>query len=133
MICDICHEPKQNGEVNNEQFHCVNCLTDAHVLKLTKKFEAKTSSKVVELLKQYLPGDVAAKYYVNPEYPVSRIVKTVWLFRYLKSQGKVKNDRAFFTSFIRDAQKFPIPEDFWDWYKVEVSKPQKHEILYTLF
>lgn len=133
MICQICHESKDNGEVHNGQFHCVNCLTNGYVKKLAKKFEAATSSKVVELLKQYLPGDVAASYYVNPEYPVSRIVKTVWLFRYLKSQGKVKNDRAFFRVFIRDAQKFPIPEDFWDWYYNEIADTQDNDILYTNF
>ena len=91
MQCTSCNKDKQNGEVSDGKFICNPCLIGKMVKSLVKK---PLESSIITALKRHgLRGDVAYGYYNNPEYPLSRLIKNIWLFRYIKSNGyKVAND-----------------------------------------
>ena len=103
--------------------------------KVSHDKEIKDSMIITVLKRHGLRGDVALGYYNNPEYPIGRLIKTVWLFRYIKSTGyEVANDTAFFNVLLKES-KYPIPDEFWDYVKQHQSNydGKDFEILYRAF
>ena len=131
MICQNCKHDRENGEVKQGKFYCNLCLVKDDVKKMVDK--KPVESMIITVLKRHgLRGDVAYGYYKNPEYSLERLVKAVWLFRYIKSTGyKIANDTAFFTMLLRD-KKYPEPDGFWDYMKQKQSSfdGKDFEILY---
>ena len=118
MICFNCKEEKQNGEVIDDKFMCNNCKLSDMAKKIAGKKESE--SMIIAVLKHHgMRGDFAAGFYKS--YPLERLIRCVWLFRYIKSTGyKISNDYAFLNTLLRD-NKYPIPEGFWKWHKQKIN------------
>jgi len=131
MLCTSCKSDQSNGTFESNVFICNSCIAKGLAGGVVKK--KPTDSMIINVLKRHgLRGDVAYGYYLNPEYPLERLIKNVWLFRYIKSKGyKVANDTAFFTVLLKD-NKYPIPDGFWDYMKQKQSSfdGKDFEILY---
>ena len=95
--------------------------------------KSSESDEIIQALKQCgLRGDVAKGYFKNPVYSLERLIRYVWLFRYKKSLGVVKNDFAYMNDILKN--KYVEPEAFWDWYKGQMANPRKNDfpILYKV-
>ncbi len=78
--------------------------------------------------------NVIAGYYKNSRsYPLSRLVKCVWIYRFFASQKKIKSKQGLMYAILKDKLPFPLPDYFWSWYKGQISNPKKtdYEVLYN--
>ena len=121
MICTTCKKPVTNGKIVGGKITCNNCTVNEMAKSLVKRGQYESS--IITVLKRHgVRGDVAYGYYMNPEYTLERLIKTVWLFRYIKSTGyKVANDTAFMNVLLRN-KKYPPSDEFYEYVKEKQAK-----------
>jgi len=133
MQCTTCKDYKSNGEVVEGKFICTQCIVSGLAKKVLKKRHAKEST-IISVLKYYgVPGDIALGFYNNREIKLEYMIKMVWLMRYKLSQGyRIGNQNAFLQALIRNGNKHPLPDGFWDYHKERLNNPKRNDfdILY---
>ena len=126
MLCVICHKDQPHGSIINDKFTCGSCEALQLVKPVNKKLE--TNIGILDVMTRLgIPKKIAWGLWRNMGIKQSALIRTLWIFRFIKSTKTIENNVGYFRAMLTVGKDFPIPEPFFNWYNNKMQHPDKND------